>query len=1038
MNELFTIQMSTILTVLLVMLGLCLLTVAWVAIRRPVIFKLGVRNIPRRPPQTVLIVVGLMLSTLIMAAALGVGDTFDYSLSKSVYDVLGPVDEMVVSAGGGDVDPSSARNSTIPAGTLALVDESVRDDPNVDGVLPYLLEQVPAQNTAKGQGEPGVWLAGADPERLRQVGGLETVDGEAIDLGALATDEVVVAEKTADALDAAVGDTLTLSYNNAPFDLRVGAIAGDSILAGQLDPTQLGMVIPLDRLRERTGQTDTLSFVAISNAGDDRGGVGATDAVIDKLEPALDGQGLGVAAVKQDNLDEATLVATAFTGFFLVLGLFSIAAGILLIVLIFTMLAAERRPEMGMARAVGARRSQLFQQFVAEGTGYALPAGILGALLGVGATYGIAAVMRGLFGDFFPIEARVTPRSMVVAFCLGVVITFLAVTLSSWRISRLNVVAAVRDIPDVTNPTRKKRTLLGGALAVVAGAGLILLGRDTEQLAWFTIGVSLVPFGLALVLRFFGVPSRPVFTTVGLALLVFWLMPDDLFTRIFGEYNGNFEMFFVSGIFMVLAATIVIVNNLDSLLGALTAPTRSLIAGAVALAAGYALRLVEAGSVTADVLRLAGQIVLGLGVVLLVLGLLGLVVNLFPRVAVPAVRTAISYPGAARGRTGMTIAMFSLIVFSLVMIATMSTNFSALFLGDEANAGWDVRATASDANPIDDFEGALAAQGVDTGRFAAVGEVTTPDASSRVRLAGGEFRPYPVNGMDPSFVEHAEIVFGQRAEGYADDAAIMEALRTRPDVAIIDASALEGNGDPDGLVLEGLRLDDETFAPIVVEVEDRDGAPVPLTIIGVIDQAVTSLFGFYAPRATIDPIFPQVAATEFWVAGDDPDQADQIAKDIEAALLPQGVAAVSIQDQLEEGQALFGGFLSLIQGFMGLGLVVGVAAVGVIAFRSVVERRQQIGVLRALGYQRSLVSLSFLIETGFIVLLGIASGTFLGVALARILLTSDDFGGIEEFLVPWPLISGILLATVVVSLLMAWVPSQQAARIAPAEALRYE
>ena len=49
-----------------VLLALCLLSVAWVAWRRPVIFKLGVRNIPRRKAQTILIVVGLMLSTLII------------------------------------------------------------------------------------------------------------------------------------------------------------------------------------------------------------------------------------------------------------------------------------------------------------------------------------------------------------------------------------------------------------------------------------------------------------------------------------------------------------------------------------------------------------------------------------------------------------------------------------------------------------------------------------------------------------------------------------------------------------------------------------------------------------------------------------------------------------------------------------------------------------------------------------------------------------------------------------------------------------
>ena len=59
--------------------------------------------------------------------------------------------------------------------------------------------------------------------------------------------------------------------------------------------------------------------------------------------------------------------------------------------------------------------------------------------------------------------------------------------------------------------------------------------------------------------------------------------------------------------------------------------------------------------------------------------------------------------------------------------------------------------------------------------------------------------------------------------------------------------------------------------------------------------------------------------------------------------------------------------MSLLQGFMGLGLVVGIAA------RSVVERRQQIGVLRALGFQKEMVHLTFLLESSFVALLGIAS-----------------------------------------------------------------
>ena len=67
------------------------------------------------------------------------------------------------------------------------------------------------------------------------------------------------------------------------------------------------------------------------------------------------------------------------------LGLFSIAAGVMLIFLIFVMLAAERKAEMGMARAVGAQRRHLVQSFVAEGIAYAVLAGVVGAALGVGA-----------------------------------------------------------------------------------------------------------------------------------------------------------------------------------------------------------------------------------------------------------------------------------------------------------------------------------------------------------------------------------------------------------------------------------------------------------------------------------------------------------------------------------------------------------------------------------------------------------------------------------------------------------------------------
>ena len=93
--------------------------------------------------------------------------------------------------------------------------------------------------------------------------------------------------------------------------------------------------------------------------------------------------------------------------------------------------------------------------------------------------------------------------------------------------------------------------------------------------------------------------------------------------------------------------------------------------------------------------------------------------------------------------------------------------------------------------------------------------------------------------------------------------------------------------------------------------------------------------------------------------------------------------AESIQQVVDDTMAANRTLNRLIQGFMGLGLVVGVAALGVISARAVVERRQQIGVLRAIGFRRGMVQAVFLLESSFIALTSIVVGTPLGLVLAE-------------------------------------------------------
>jgi putative ABC transport system permease protein len=104
-----------------------------------------------------------------------------------------------------------------------------------------------------------------------------------------------------------------------------------------------------------------------------------------------------------------------------------------------------------------------------------------------------------------------------------------------------------------------------------------------------------------------------------------------------------------------------------------------------------------------------------------------------------------------------------------------------------------------------------------------------------------------------------------------------------------------------------------------------------------------------------------------------------------------------------------------------------------------VERRQQIGMLRAIGYKKNTVALSFLLESSFVTVLGVTSGILLGIWLAFFLVTGDDFPAEgQQFYIPWLQITVIGVFTVLASLLMTWIPSRQAAGVPTAEALRYE
>ncbi|MFD0526538.1 FtsX-like permease family protein [Kitasatospora arboriphila] len=120
---------------------------------------------------------------------------------------------------------------------------------------------------------------------------------------------------------------------------------------------------------------------------------------------------------------------------------------------IFVMLAEERKTQLGMLRAVGLKRAHLIGSFSIEGALYALAAALPGVAIGIAVGWGVAVAAAQIFrswsvdGSGLDIAFAVTPTSLVNGAALGLVIALAAIVATSARISRFNVIAAVRDLP---------------------------------------------------------------------------------------------------------------------------------------------------------------------------------------------------------------------------------------------------------------------------------------------------------------------------------------------------------------------------------------------------------------------------------------------------------------------------------------------------------------------------------------------------------------------------------------------------------------
>jgi ABC-type antimicrobial peptide transport system permease subunit len=1033
--------------------GLLCLALAAGGLRNRLLVRIGVRNMRRRPYQAGLLLLGLTLSTALIISSRGLDDSLTYSAQHQVVQEIGNLDETVT----GHFDQAQLDRY------LAVI----RRQPDVraaagvatiSGRYRGSFLQLNSDRTRLSMPVNYLYGVGADFEpAYGSFAGQSRRPVHAADIGA---DGVYLSMSFALNNDVQVGDRLTLSLGDRSVRLTVrGILANDIALTGADANSipKLELIVPLPvaaRLME-TSQPVNLIAVANRNSAEEAGQRGlelerflaglfhlpAPDHAAPSMIPP-DESHPAISALRTDSVAQASGLSFSsllggnsmlqFQQLVPAISLLMIGAGMLLLALLFLLLAAERRAELGMSRAIGLQRRHLVLMMLIEGCGYGCAAVLIGLPAGTGlVALELAAlshfpidIFGQLHGSPMPLHLHVSPRTFVDAACASLLATAAVVLIVAHRLSRTNIVAAIRNLEtspagrrrlvDLWHDVRARRTdslgallarLFGcGPLSLLLGAGLVGLvavippaHRTDPVRAIDNLGWAVVIAGCGFLLQWVlsstpglsGLARRVGHSLIGIGWLGLGLVTSGRLFVLFKPTGNQFDT--------------------DSVAVELATTTLLFVAGTVLLVTANLDLLVRLPTaLTARVRGLA-----------------------------PISRTSLSYPLTFPFRVTVTVSELGQVIFLVVLIITMNVGANDAAQAATATGGFQLQGIAS--RPIADLPGQVRRDPILNREI----EVVAPLHRYRPDPPDGEpidpvFVTLPGHleqasslqptVMDDAFYTHTNFPVVARAAGFGSDRAMWDALIHRPDTAVMRYDSAVA-GLPTG-----------TFRPFQARIPLQDHTYRRVTVIGIVAPTTQWSF-FYLSMATATAINggPAQEARQdegslgylfLLRPGVDVSSAS---RDLSERFAP--ASGLQLQQLYDSEQAASRANMTLfLGGALMLGLLFGAVAIGVIASRSVIERRQEIGMLRALGFRRRLVARSFLLESGFVISLSLLVGTGLALWIADRIVTSTY----PSFPLPVLPLALVLAGSYLVAFLATALPARAASRIRPAEALRYE
>lgn len=953
----------------------------FLALKWKILAKMGMRNALRRKVTMLLIIAGSLTGTAFIVGSFVINDSFQYFMYSGIRKNLGTIDEIVL--------PN--KSVYFSEEEISKLIDALSNSEYVESVLPIMTKSTVAAPIGQ--------IRSLDPNKIAQVNfiGVNLDELKKFDTGrffpdlSLSGNSVVISESLARALNLKVGDSFESIINpfqiilGAPQRFKIVAIVPEEGVLGYKDIQGITSPIFLTTTQMKDiFSIDGYNEILVSNKGNYISGAQYTEKV-DNLIKSLD-VSVKVYNVKEEqikNLDQGQI-----GWLFLILSGFSIGAGVLLLINIYTMLSDERKSDLGTLRAIGFSRFKVGFILYFEGFFYSLISSFLGVFVGLGIAWFMISEFSSLANNvsrqFTPLMNTSTFNfsihfdliSLIYGFLVGLIVPSVVLIYMAFRIGHLNIVRAIRGIEESVNEKRARNFIM--TLVIFSVSVLISISGIYSSNAILAYG-AIITSSLIFPFFFKGRLRRIVGNFFSFSIVVF-AFSSNLIPFIYEQSNKSLWLLGLRSFSILLATLFLLSYNFEIFDKFLSL---------------FSLKKHRA-----------------------------------------AVKLAVAETAHHKRRTGLTIAMYSIVIFviSLMTVIPYSETLQINAAKSTIFGGYDtvgipvigkLSVTSSQLSNLD-YITYYATMSMISAKYMSNGKVSSD---------------YQMVILNKRLVDGLDLGVKDGINGIKDLRTLYGYLETHPgSVAVFGLNGLKVGQE---ILISNEGASNFNFSQSSQSQNISSSStlknPKEFTIVGILqsDNNYNAIpTGFYTTMQTAS-IFGAFSPSEFLLtklAGKTEAEQYQNFEKLTAFLKIRFIFTLFSKQAVEIFTNVLNGFVNIVNIFLYFGLSVGIIGLAILIVKSMHERKRTVGILKALGFSRNMIFTSFFLEINFVVILGILIGFISGVITSYLIYVTLNLGTIYI-----PVNQFVLLGIVfyLISVLTTFIPTRNATKIPPVEALRY-